>query len=451
MTRKLYNRVLRPERKRRSNVLPAKTGTGQKSYFESKWQDPFTKRYDAIFPMDKNLLFRILSVQSETRRTHRMRSFILNEIRRWADAGMPIAAMEDTIGNIYVMKGVDADVYPTIIAHTDTVHDIVPNSEYQVRSNGISMWAENPKTGGYTGVGGDDKVGIFIALSMLRDLPVCKAAFFVDEESGCVGSDKAQMDFFEDSSLVIQCDRRGAFDFVDSIMGTELYGEEFQQVVDPILDQFNYQACNGGMTDVWQLKELGLKVVAMNMSCGYFWPHTAMETIGIHDVQRTYDLVQTIMTSLGMIQWKHTPPPVKSYIRHHDFTKGGWSEDEWFYRAYTDAKQQQDRTPVLTGGYFDKSQSQSTPWHPGVELPITNTSKLLHTSESVAEWRSAQTYPPKYPACQNCGSDLGVYLDYIEGAYWCVSCNVPVDDDNASFAEWPDDDETQMPRIALPA
>ena len=242
------------------------TGVKVTGYNYGQWREQgMTKEYTAVNPIDKNLLFLTLSVQSESRRTHWMEKFIFRFVQKLQIDGQVITCAADKAGNIYITKGV-ADLYPTMVSHMDTVHDIVPGSEYQVRSDGTKMWAVNPKDGKDTGIGGDDKVGVFVTLSLLRALPVFKAAFFVDEEIGCVGSNMADMTFFDDSSLVLQCDRKGANDFVDNIMGTDLYGEGFSQEVEPILDAYGYDAGSGGMTDVWQLKENGLTVACANMS-----------------------------------------------------------------------------------------------------------------------------------------------------------------------------------------
>ena len=59
-----------------------------------------------------------------------------------------------------------------------------------------------------TGIGADDKNGIWICFKMLERFKNMKCAFFVGEETGCVGSGRADMDFFNDCRFVIQCDRR---------------------------------------------------------------------------------------------------------------------------------------------------------------------------------------------------------------------------------------------------
>lgn len=60
-----------------------------------------------------------------------------------------------------------------------------------------------------------------------------KCAFFVQEETGCIGSGEADMDFFADCRFVLQCDRKGDSDLVTRISGMDLCSEEFLERVNP--------------------------------------------------------------------------------------------------------------------------------------------------------------------------------------------------------------------------
>ena len=101
-----------------------------------------------------------------------------------------------------------------------------------------------------------------------------KVAFFVGEEVGCIGSSKANMDFFKDVRFVIQCDRRGSNDLIASICSTEIASKEFIEATG--YEAFGYHLEEGMMTDVLTLKENGLQVSAVNMSCGYYDPIVIM-------------------------------------------------------------------------------------------------------------------------------------------------------------------------------
>ena len=143
------------------------------------------------------------------------------------------------------------------------------------------------------GLGADDKNGIWIALKCLKKYDTLKLAFFVSEEVGCVGSGKAVMDFFNDCRFVIQPDRRGYQDIINEIGWTSLCSPEFLQAAG--YKKFGYKETHGMMTDVQELKERGLQVSCINLSCGYYEPHTDHEFTIKKDLMNCLSLVEHII------------------------------------------------------------------------------------------------------------------------------------------------------------
>jgi hypothetical protein len=185
----------------------------------------------------------------------------------------------------------------------DTVHRIV--EDLHVIQAGNLLTGFNAVSMQQTGIGGDDKVGLFIALECLEQFDEIKVAFFRDEEIGCQGSYIANMDFFTDCSMVLQCDRQGNDDFVIDASGTELSGMEFQDSIQHIIDDFGYHYECGMMTDVMALKEMGLGVPCANMSCGYYRPHCADEYVNVKDVENCMNMVFQIFLEFGSVPFKH--------------------------------------------------------------------------------------------------------------------------------------------------
>jgi len=232
----------------------------------------------------------VMAVQTTSYNTKKMNKFLIDYMSR-----MPDVKVYKNKGNIYATKG-KSDAYPCVVAHTDTVHDI--EKEFHVQRHKDVLYAINEKYE-RVGIGGDDKVGIFVALQALEKTDNIKVAFFRDEEVGCVGSGVADMSFFSDVGFVLQCDRRGYADFVSSIYSTKLYSDEFSQAVAPYLSQYDRVEADGGLTDVYQLTKNGLEVSVANMSCGYYDPHSENEYIIISEVFRTADFVQDVIDNLG--------------------------------------------------------------------------------------------------------------------------------------------------------
>lgn len=235
--------------------------------------------------MNKELLKKLYMVHSPSGNEKAMIEFITNLLSEMPD----VEVSSDSLGNIYAKRG-NAETYPCIVAHMDEVHAKRPNGfkliEKKCQGDTIICGKCNRKS---QGIGADDKNGIFVALEMIRRYPVMKCAFFVGEETGCIGSSDANMDFFKDCRYVLQCDRQGNSDFIVNASGVSLCTEEF--VFDCNIDKFQYEEELGLMTDVMALKERGLDVCACNMSCGYYCPHTNMEYTSLKDLKRCMELV----------------------------------------------------------------------------------------------------------------------------------------------------------------
>lgn len=265
-----------------------------------------------------NLLYDILRIQSHTRKSKDMEQFIINYC---VDKDY---AVELDYRNIYVTKG-EADIYPCFAAHTDTVHPLIPTNNYSIRTKKGKIYAWDRFLNRPTGVGGDDKVGIFIALDCLDKLEYGKAAFFHDEEAGCLGSSAAQLEFFDDCAFVLQADRKGSKDFVAMAIGIELFGDEFQEAVAPILEDLGYRfEYGGGMTDVSTLKDIGLDIACANVSCGYYNPHMATEYVDIREVKNTRNLFLIIARELAYQKWHH--------VDETDWSQFAWGQNYWVDR-----------------------------------------------------------------------------------------------------------------------
>jgi len=269
-------------------------------------------------------LKQILSIQSESYNQWRMFAYIIRQLKAMPDVDYYVADE-----NIYVTKGI-ADEYPCMVAHMDTVHEIV--EDLHVVDFDGNLTGFNRVSMEQTGIGGDDKVGIYIALQCLQDFSTFKCAFFRDEEVGCQGSYDAHMHFFRDCRFVLQCDRRGNSDFITSAGGTELSSKNFQDDVLPIINAYNYSFASGMMTDVMALKENGIKCCVANISCGYYNPHMPNEFVNVRDVANCLDMCRTIIRRCTKV-YKHKykqkswSAPYGKHIKPSKATSKSW---DWY-------------------------------------------------------------------------------------------------------------------------
>lgn len=137
-------------------------------------------------------------------------------------------------------------------------------------------------------MGGEDKNGIFLALSALMEYPVLKCAFFIGEEIGCIGSSAADIGFFLTCRFCVQIDRCGSSDMVTKISGP-LCSDSFIKAAD--CESWGYRESDGMMTDVEALAEAGVSISCINLSCGYYNPHTDNEFTHKPDLEKCWAFV----------------------------------------------------------------------------------------------------------------------------------------------------------------
>lgn len=260
--------------------------------------------------MNKKLLKEVLSIQTYSGQEKQMELYI----KQYCKSKKYTCTM--TGNNIYITKG-KADLYPCFVAHTDTVHKIIKDARMRlnvIEHNDCLFAIDNDCS--QVGIGGDDKVGIYIALRMLERLPNCKVALFHSEEIGCIGSRSADVSFFADCMFALQADRRGYGDWITQIGGADISSKEFQSAVKPIISKFKYKFTSGAMTDVEALSQKGIGICCANVSCGYYRPHTDSEYVVMKEVDKVEQMFYAIATKLEKKKYAHT-------YTHHIETYGG--------------------------------------------------------------------------------------------------------------------------------
>lgn len=237
--------------------------------------------------MKKELNFELLKslykVFSPSMNEKKMRRFIKRHVNNNISG---VTIVQDVAGNLLITKG-ESDSYPCICAHMDQVQRLHPKDFTCVENDNV-IFGYSPKERKQCGLGADDKNGLFIALECLASYDVIKCAFFVGEEIGCKGSGAVDISFFDDCRYCIQVDRRGNSDMVTNIY-SEMCSEEFIHDVDCF--SHGYDISDGLMTDVAELRERGVEVSCINLSCGYYEPHTDYEFTSKSDLQKCYDFV----------------------------------------------------------------------------------------------------------------------------------------------------------------
>lgn len=241
---------------------------------------------------------------------------ICQYIKAYIRKNVPDAVItQDGAGNLYVTRGV-SDTYPCVVAHLDQVQKNHSKDFRAVETEDL-IFGYSPSKRRQEGLGADDKNGIWIALRCLRRNAAMKVALFTGEEVGCKGSGAADLDFFSDCRFVIEPDRRGYNDLITQISFQELCSKEFLDAIRP--EKFGYKAECGLMTDVEALKEQGVDLSCINLSCGYYHPHTDEEFTVKKDLVNCLDFVQHIIENCV------------SVYKHEGWQSTWYFEDELLY------------------------------------------------------------------------------------------------------------------------
>ena len=271
---------------------------------------------------DLNLLKSVLSVPTKTYKEEKMINFLVEWLM---ENNLPYRV--DSQGNIYVTKddGTPKDknfYYPCVVAHTDTVHEIDSiNIKEEMLKNyqgekKLSLKAYNDQ-GKPTGIGGDNKCGVFACLELLKELPNLKASFFVSEETGCHGSKNADEEFFKNVGYAIQFDAPENWMISENCSGEILFdrNSEFFKHCDVVLkesmnrDDMRYMV--HPYTDVYALKSQ-FDFSCINFSIGYYDYHSDQEYVVIEDVENGIKMGRKMIEKLGYkLHYKKSDSTVK--------------------------------------------------------------------------------------------------------------------------------------------
>ena len=221
----------------------------------------------------------------------------------------------DDFGNVYVTKGEinEGEFYPCIVAHTDTVHkiDTINIHEEQLKDSkgnlSLSLKAYND-FGDPTGIGGDDKCGVFACLQLLEVFDVIKVALFVSEEVGCLGSKEADRDFFSNVGYAIQFDAPDDYMVTEYCYGVKVFetDSEFETKAKKVLSEgmlSEPKYMQHPYTDVWQLRKK-FDFSCINFSIGYHNYHTPNEYVVVHEVFAGMNTGKKLIEELGKQKYK---------------------------------------------------------------------------------------------------------------------------------------------------
>lgn len=202
------------------------------------------------------------------------------------------------------------DVPVLLIAHLDTVH----------KQKCTEITELNGKISSPQGIGGDDRCGVFIIMNLLKTCR-CSVLFCEDEEIGGQGARR-----FEKSkhiknlgvNYMLEFDRKGKNDAV-------FYSCDNKDFTEFICVTSGYEEAHGSFSDISIIAPTA-GICAVNMSSGYYHPHTLDEYV-IYD-----EMMRTVKAAKNLIETECNDVFVYKRKEFTDFKTnyfGKWDQMSW--------------------------------------------------------------------------------------------------------------------------
>jgi len=252
-------------------------------------------------------LYEVMQVPSCSRYEFRMAAYII----LWARKN-GVDYKFDKKGNIYLTKGTleEGEFYPCVTSHMDTVQDKakpyalagaeLPLRTRRVKSTVSDEYRHEIFVDGQ-GIGADDKLGVYISLQLVKHFDKIKAAFFVEEEIGMLGSKDLDKDFFNDVAYVVGWDSPDLIRAAWKCAGVQMFTAKFfNEKLEPVVKRWGFAAKDfrsEPFTDVCQIREK-TDIMCMNFGNGGYEAHGSKEYLIIEHVDHALgmgiDIIQTI-------------------------------------------------------------------------------------------------------------------------------------------------------------
>ena len=131
----------------------------------------------------------------------------------------------DQWGNIYVNFNKDTKGTPIMVAHTDNVL-------HGERKPVLTLDGKRIFGGNGVGIGFDDKAGIIGAIEIWKRMKKkgMRLIFTADEEVGGIGASHVPLERIEDAAYIVELDRRGSNDLIQTSGYTRLASDEFAKI-----------------------------------------------------------------------------------------------------------------------------------------------------------------------------------------------------------------------------
>jgi hypothetical protein len=259
----------------------------------------------------------------------------------------------DAAQNIEATRRYDYEGTETLVAinaHTDTVQGAADKG-ITLGGGALYNWIRDEFVSNGDMIGGDDKCGIAVALCLARytDLPM-KIVFTAGEERGGIGMKALRKEAWDGVSFCFTVDRMHGNDIISVYCGGTCAPKEFVNEFIRIAETYagvKYVDTAGSWADTATISDF---VPAVNLSAGYYNPHTSNDLIKCDEMYKTMLAVKAAIEHKSELEaaiasapanWKRSRvAPVTT-----TYAYGGGGYGAWGYSGYYD----DDYTSVVGG------------------------------------------------------------------------------------------------------
>lgn len=214
-------------------------------------------------------------------------------VRQWVAEHVPEAELKmDRLGNLYITKGEAGKGFPTLVCHLDQVQTL-HSDDFEVREEEGKLYGWSESNQRREGLGADDKNGIYVCLRCLEECPRLKVFMGVGEEKGCIGSNRANMDFFSNSLYVLEPDCKGGKEPHCVLRGIPCASNDFIEALQ--LEANGYTLTEGKNSDILALTLNDIGVSCINLPVGYHNPHKDDEYTIVPELEHCLTFVKQII------------------------------------------------------------------------------------------------------------------------------------------------------------
>ena len=217
----------------------------------------------------------------------------------------------------------EGDVPYMLVAHLDTVHKKLPSIICYSKDGNYMM---SPQ-----GIGGDDRCGVYIILSLLNKLSFKPyIVFTMDEEIGGIGA-SAFVKYINnanapDLKYIVEFDRKGNEDCVFY----DCDNDDFTKFV----EGFGFKTAFGSFSDISTIAP-ALGVAAVNLSSGYYNPHTEHEYVSMNDM---HDIIDKSFKMLRSESEKFEYVEKVYSVSKYAYKYGYGYDSDYYYSSYYNKK-----------------------------------------------------------------------------------------------------------------